>query len=385
MNYSLDRQEVATTDADRAADTPWNTYVREGLPATPICSPGQPALAAAETSRAGRLAVLRHRRPAGHHAVHPRLPAAPGQHRAGPTKRCARQRAMRRRGGMTARRAAVLGSPIAHSRSPQLHLAAYRALGSRRLDLRAHRVQRSRIARPGRRIRPRVGRGVGDDARQVRRAAVRRRTHPARRTGRLGQHPGADGGRLARRQHRRRRRDGRARTVFGRGPVAPRCSARAARRPPPSSGSPSSACTTSRSWPATPKGPPTAGRLGASARRRRAVDRTGHAAGGRRRGRSAPCPPTWPRCTPPPLLACRCCSTRSTTRGRRRWPQAVEPPRRPGRQRTADAAAPGVRPGRAVHRAAGAERGDERGPRLTLAFDSWGSGAAVRAACWMRR
>ena len=48
VNYSLDRQEVATTDADRARETPWNTYVREGLPATPICSPSLEALAAAE-------------------------------------------------------------------------------------------------------------------------------------------------------------------------------------------------------------------------------------------------------------------------------------------------------------------------------------------------
>ena len=53
VNYSLDRQEVATTDADRGRDTPWNTYAREGLPATPICSPGQPALAAAESPEPG--------------------------------------------------------------------------------------------------------------------------------------------------------------------------------------------------------------------------------------------------------------------------------------------------------------------------------------------
>lgn len=53
VNYSLDRQEVATTDADRGRNTPWNTYVREGLPATPICSPGQPALAAAENPEPG--------------------------------------------------------------------------------------------------------------------------------------------------------------------------------------------------------------------------------------------------------------------------------------------------------------------------------------------
>jgi UPF0755 protein len=48
VNYPLDRQEVATTDADRAKVTPWNTYASDGLPATPICSPGDEALAAAE-------------------------------------------------------------------------------------------------------------------------------------------------------------------------------------------------------------------------------------------------------------------------------------------------------------------------------------------------
>ena len=48
INYSLDRQEVATTDVDRGRNTPWNTYLNEGLPKSPICSPGEQALAAAE-------------------------------------------------------------------------------------------------------------------------------------------------------------------------------------------------------------------------------------------------------------------------------------------------------------------------------------------------
>jgi UPF0755 protein len=48
VNYPLDRREVATTDADRGQVTPWNTYLSEGLPATPICSPGIDALKAAE-------------------------------------------------------------------------------------------------------------------------------------------------------------------------------------------------------------------------------------------------------------------------------------------------------------------------------------------------
>jgi UPF0755 protein len=53
VNYALDRQEIATTDIDRAKITPWNTYASQGLPATPICSPGGPALAAAERPAPG--------------------------------------------------------------------------------------------------------------------------------------------------------------------------------------------------------------------------------------------------------------------------------------------------------------------------------------------
>jgi UPF0755 protein len=53
VNYPLDRQEVATTDADRARNTPWNTYFNEGLPKTPICSPGDQALTAAERPEPG--------------------------------------------------------------------------------------------------------------------------------------------------------------------------------------------------------------------------------------------------------------------------------------------------------------------------------------------
>lgn len=53
VNYPLDRREVATTDADRAQRTPWNTYVSAGLPATAICSPGVDALRAAEHPEPG--------------------------------------------------------------------------------------------------------------------------------------------------------------------------------------------------------------------------------------------------------------------------------------------------------------------------------------------
>lgn len=53
VNYSLDETELATTDADRARVTPWNTYASPGLPATPISSPSIGALQAVENPEPG--------------------------------------------------------------------------------------------------------------------------------------------------------------------------------------------------------------------------------------------------------------------------------------------------------------------------------------------
>lgn len=54
VNYPLDVQAVATTPGDRAKVTPWNTYASAGLPETPIASPSDGALTAAEKPAAGR-------------------------------------------------------------------------------------------------------------------------------------------------------------------------------------------------------------------------------------------------------------------------------------------------------------------------------------------
>ncbi|MFD4401683.1 endolytic transglycosylase MltG [Nocardia sp. NPDC058499] len=53
VNYALDKTEVATTDADRAQTTPWNTYAMAGLPATPIAAPSIGALEAMEKPEPG--------------------------------------------------------------------------------------------------------------------------------------------------------------------------------------------------------------------------------------------------------------------------------------------------------------------------------------------
>lgn len=53
VNYPLDVQAVATTPEARAEVTPWNTYASPGLPQTPISSPSDAALRAAEEPAEG--------------------------------------------------------------------------------------------------------------------------------------------------------------------------------------------------------------------------------------------------------------------------------------------------------------------------------------------
>ncbi|TGZ11903.1 endolytic transglycosylase MltG [Streptomyces rhizosphaericola] len=47
INYALKRSTLDTTTADTRLDSPYNSYVRKGLPPTPIGNPGEEALSAA--------------------------------------------------------------------------------------------------------------------------------------------------------------------------------------------------------------------------------------------------------------------------------------------------------------------------------------------------
>ena len=106
-----------------------------------------------------------------------------------------------------AERAAVLGSPIAHSLSPALHHGRLPRARPGRLGLHPRRRGRARAGRVRRRPGPGVARPVADPAAQG--GGLRGGDHGVRRGPRHGvdQHPApAARRRVGRRQHRRRRR-----------------------------------------------------------------------------------------------------------------------------------------------------------------------------------
>jgi UPF0755 protein len=53
INYVLDRQEIRTTDEDRANPGPYNTYLNQGLPPTPIAAASDKAIQAAVSPEPG--------------------------------------------------------------------------------------------------------------------------------------------------------------------------------------------------------------------------------------------------------------------------------------------------------------------------------------------
>lgn len=124
VNYPLDRREVATSDTDRAQRTPWNTYMAQGCrpprsvrPASTRCAP--PSIQYLATGCTSSPSIPRARR------CSPGTISSIWRTSSWPNTTVSSTARDERR----SQKAGVLGSPIAHSRSPQLHLAAYRALG----------------------------------------------------------------------------------------------------------------------------------------------------------------------------------------------------------------------------------------------------------------
>lgn len=53
INYALNRSSLKTTEADTRINSPYNSYLRMGLPPTPIANPGEDAMRAAITPTPG--------------------------------------------------------------------------------------------------------------------------------------------------------------------------------------------------------------------------------------------------------------------------------------------------------------------------------------------
>ena len=249
----------------------------------------------------------------------------------------------------------MLGSPIAHSRSPQLHLAAYRALGL--TDWTYDRIECTAEQLPAL-----VG-GFGPEwvgvsvtmPGKFAALRVRRRAHRPRAelVGSANTLVRTDDG-LARRQHRRRRRDGRA----GRGCPGSGDGARFRRHRAGGGGRAGRAGR--RNVTVVARNPDKAAPAG-RARRPARASAHGSASLDAAAGRDVAGVDVVVNTVPADAVAPyarrvgarrRCCSTRSTTRGPPRWRRRSQAGGRTGDQRAADAAEPGVRPGRAVHRAA---------------------------------
>ena len=126
VTYGLGIRSFHIDEAQKAdKSNPYNTYANQGLPAGPIGSPGKTAIDAAAKPKSNELPVLGHHQP-GHQGDEVLQDAGGTQRLRGAVQRLVRGQP----GTLRMRlRAAVLGHPISHSKSPALHRAAYAQLG----------------------------------------------------------------------------------------------------------------------------------------------------------------------------------------------------------------------------------------------------------------
>ena len=119
IRYSTNNWQRPIRQSELDRDEPYNTRLNRGLPPTPIGNPGLASIkAAAKPSSKNYLFYVRKPGKSGEHAFSSHRRAVPARRRQVP--------------GLTRRRMirlGVCGWPVAHSRSPQMHNAALKALG----------------------------------------------------------------------------------------------------------------------------------------------------------------------------------------------------------------------------------------------------------------
>ena len=126
VTYGLGTKSFHFDEAQKADKSNlYNTYANQGLPVGPIGSPGKTAIDAAAKPKTNELPLLGHHQP-GHQGDQVLQDPGRAQRIRGAVQRLVRGQP----GTLRMRlRAAVLGHPISHSKSPALHRAAYALLG----------------------------------------------------------------------------------------------------------------------------------------------------------------------------------------------------------------------------------------------------------------
>ena len=170
---------ITTTPRTAPSTSRYNTYKYPGLPIGPITSPGLEAIKAAMDPAPGNWRYFVTVNPDTGETLFAVTEAEhPGTSRSSRLG-CGRTRRVRVTGGD--HRAAVLGSPVAHSLSPVLHRAAYAALGLAGWEYDARECDEAALPGAAGRAGRDVARAVADDAAQARRDAAAGRGEPARR------------------------------------------------------------------------------------------------------------------------------------------------------------------------------------------------------------